>query len=173
MTPREIWKRAARLSHNGYNTTVIAEQKHQIIPMTTHAVSPPTPKMVLAKKSGSGTRMSRTRVYGTKLLELIDMRDAGGGERLRTRTADDHAAKRNALSSETGSRSGSGSRPLASSFTAECVSAQPSSFSDTFSESFVFSSLYGLATVETGTRTFNARVDTKSKSSGHCLSKKT
>src|SRR6267142_1503135 len=60
---------------------------------------------------------------GIKSLELIDIRDAGGGERLRTRTTDDHAAKRKALRSEAGSRSGSGSRP--SSFTAECVSAKP------------------------------------------------
>jgi hypothetical protein len=43
MTPREIWEMARRLSYNGYNTTVIAEQKHQMIPMTTHAVSPRTP----------------------------------------------------------------------------------------------------------------------------------
>ena len=63
ITPREIWIRAARLSYNGYNTTVIAEQKHQMIPMTTHAVSPRTPKMVLAKKSGSGIKMSMITVW--------------------------------------------------------------------------------------------------------------
>lgn len=62
MTPREIWERAPRLSYNGYSTTVIAEQKHQMIPMTTHAVSPRTPKMVLAKKSGPGIKMSMIRV---------------------------------------------------------------------------------------------------------------
>lgn len=58
MIPRPIWTRATRLSHKGYKTTQNAEQKHQMMPMTTQAVSPGAPKMVLAKNSGSGIRMS-------------------------------------------------------------------------------------------------------------------
>ena len=86
------------------------------------------------------------------------------GDKTQTRATEDHAAKRKAMSSSTGSRSGSGTMP--SSFT-ECISAEPRSFSDPFSS--VLSSPYGPDTLGTLTLTFNARVDSKSKSSGHCV----
>lgn len=41
---------------------MIEEQKHQVMPTTTQAVRPPTEKTVLAKKSGRGMRIIRTRV---------------------------------------------------------------------------------------------------------------
>ena len=42
---------------------MIEEQKHQVMPTTTQAVSPPTEKTVLAKKRGRGIRMIRMRVW--------------------------------------------------------------------------------------------------------------
>jgi len=86
------------------------------------------------------------------------------GDKTQTRATEDHAAKRKAVSSETGSRSGSGTMPPSS--MTECISAEPRSFSDPFSS--VLSSPYGPDTL-TLTLTFNARVDSKSKSSGHCV----
>jgi hypothetical protein len=156
---------ATRLSHNGYRTTVNAEQKHQIIPMTTHAVSPCTPKMVLAKKSGSGIKISMITVWWASNRQNRYQ----CGERSLTKATEDHAAKRNALSSATGSRSGSGAM-IPSSSTAECASMEPCPFSDPFSNAF--SSLYStpLVPVGTGALIFNARLDSKSKSSGHCAS---
>ena len=47
-------------------TTVKAEQNDQMIPMHTHADRPFTPKIVSAKKSGSGIMIIMTRSYGTK-----------------------------------------------------------------------------------------------------------
>jgi hypothetical protein len=41
--PLEISEMAARLSQSGYNTTLNAERKVQMMPTTTHAVSPPLP----------------------------------------------------------------------------------------------------------------------------------
>ena len=60
-------------------------------------------------------------LVGIETLELVSEMRESGGERLRTRATDDHAAKRKACLSEAGSRSGSGSIP--SSSTAECASA--------------------------------------------------
>lgn len=87
------------------------------------------------------------------------------GDKSQTRATEDHAAKRKAVLSEAGSRSGSGTMP--SSSTTECISAEPRSFSDPFSS--VLSSPYGPDTLGTLALTFNARVDSKSKSSGHCV----
>jgi hypothetical protein len=136
-----------------------------MIPMTTHAVSPPTPKMVLAKKSGSGIKISKMTVWWASNRQNRYQ----SGERSLTKAAEDHAAKRKALSSETGSRSGSKAMMGPSSSTAECASVKLCPFSDPFST--VFSSLYStpLVTVGTGALIFNARVDSKSKSSGHCV----
>lgn len=62
--PLVIKYSAARDSYRGYNTTEMAEQNVQIIPMTTHAVRPPTPYIVCAKNRGRGTMMSMISVYG-------------------------------------------------------------------------------------------------------------
>ncbi len=62
MTPLPITDKASLLSYSGYRTTEIAEQNAQIIPMTTQAVSPPTPYTVCAKNNGSGMIINMTRV---------------------------------------------------------------------------------------------------------------
>ena len=51
------------LSHSGYKITVKADINAQIIPMTTHAVKPPTPNTVCAKNSGRGMMISIMSVY--------------------------------------------------------------------------------------------------------------
>ena len=61
--PELISARAARLSQSGYSTTAIAEQNAQIIPITTHAVKPPTPYTVCAKNRGRGMMISMINVY--------------------------------------------------------------------------------------------------------------
>lgn len=64
--PEPIWDNASRLSHNGYKTTANALMNVQIIPITTHAVSPPVPYTVDAKKRGKGIKMMRIRSCGMR-----------------------------------------------------------------------------------------------------------
>jgi hypothetical protein len=90
------------------------------------------------------------------------------GERVQTKAAEDHAAKRKALSSATGSRSGSVVIIGLSSSTASCASMETCPFSGSFSNVFSSSDSTPLVTLGAAVLIFNARVDSKSKSSGHC-----
>lgn len=100
---------------------------------------------------------------GIKSSESVSER----GERLQTKAAEDHAAKRKALSSETGSRSGSVVMIGPSSSTV-CASVETCPFSGSFSNVFSSSDSTPLVTLGAAALIFNARVDSKSKSSGHC-----
>lgn len=94
-------------------------------------------------------------------IKSLEIGIRAGEDKAQTKATEDHAAKRKASLSEAGSRSGSGATP--SSSTTECSSGVPGS-SD-------FSSPYGPDTLGTLVLTFNARVDSKSKSSGYCVLK--
>ena len=91
---------AVLLSHNGYKTTVKAEANVQIIPITTHAVSPLSPNIVEAKNKGNGiiSNIMTSLCKCVRAQPLVITR-------LRTRTTELRAAKRNAFFKATGSSS--------------------------------------------------------------------